>query len=129
QTGRLWLAWYALADDAARQGLYLLQLDPSTGEAAAGAGSMPAPASGSIVNDTPKLGLACARTCRLAYVDSSHGGRIVSWAPGDHSPTVVASSRSGDLRSPTSGYLADGRLWVAWADRTANRIVAKLGDA
>jgi von Willebrand factor type D domain len=130
QGGRLWLAWYAQASDPARQGLYLLQLDPSTGGAAAGAVPVLAPASGDSVNNTAKLGLACARTCRLVYVDSaSSGGRIVSWAPGDRAPTLVASSRSGDLRSPTAGYLADGRLWVAWADRSANRIEAKLGDA
>jgi hypothetical protein len=126
-SGRLWLAWYAAANDQAHSGLYLLQLDPATGEPLAGVTPFLAPLSYS--SNTPRLGLACAATCRLVYIDSSsHGHRVLSWEPGDHAPTTVATSPTGDFQTPTAGYRSDRRLWVAWADRSTTRIDAKLGD-
>jgi hypothetical protein len=122
-TRRLWLAWYADGGSTpARAGLYMLQLDPATGEPVSGVSAAHAPASAN-VNFAERLALACASSCRLVYED---GTRLLSWAPGESSPATVAYGVNV-LSSPAAAYTSDGRLWVVWVDGSV--LYAKLGDA
>ncbi len=122
--GRLWLAWYVIADNEAQSGLYMLQLDPASG-AAAGT-PVQVPGSGSIDNDLGHLALACAQICRIVY-DNADSSQLESWAPGDAAPAAVATDPGG-LRDPTAAYTADGRLWVTWTQSSDQHVLAKLGD-
>lgn len=124
--GRLWLAWHSVGSGPA-DGLYMLALDPATGGAAAGATPLRAPDSGS-GNVQPRLPLACAATCRVAYTDSRDPstGTLDSWAPGESSPTVVAH----DSGIHAVGATYAGRdLWATWVSGDGNHLLAKLGDA
>jgi hypothetical protein len=126
-SGRLWLAWHSVGSGSA-DGLYMLALDPATGGAAAGATPLHAPESNS-GNVQPRLPLACAATCRVAYTDSraASTGTLDSWAPGESSPTVVA--HDSGIHAVGATYAADGRLWVTWVSGDGNHLLAKLGDA
>ena len=127
-TGRLWLAWYVLADNAAEDGIYLMQLDPATGAAAGPA--VQVPQSGSIDNETPTLSLVCAQGCRVVYesrVTSTES--IVSWAPGEAGPTTVFDGSGQSVRNVVTARAPDGRVWVSWTDVGAERMYATLGDA
>lgn len=126
--GRLWIAWYAGASDPAKAALYMLELDPATG-AALGA-AMQVPDSADLADNTNPLAMACAQSCRLVYVDSTSGGaRLVSWAPGDAAPALVATGSGGaGVSSPAAAFTSDGRLWASWTGRE-DRLFAKLGDA
>ncbi len=82
--GRIWFAWL---DNRAFRGAVagyprLLELDPSTLEPRSKSVAMPG------VSAT-RIGLACAASCRI--VAQSAEGDIVSWGPGERSPTRVAS--------------------------------------
>ena len=127
--GRLWIAWYSNA--TAGTGLFVQQLDPTTG-APAGA-PMKAPASESAYNNSFGSALTCAATCRLVYGNSPPAGpanAVVSWWPGQSAPTTIANlAGSGESagRVLTAAYRADGRLWTAWFDGKTYR--ASLGDA
>jgi hypothetical protein len=127
--GHLWIAWYSNATGAT--GMYLQQLDPVTG--APLAPPVLAPASESVNNNSFGSVLACSASCRLVYGNSPAAGpadTIVSWWPGQATPTAIANlagSGQGAGRVLTAAYRADGRLWVAWYDGKTYR--ATLGDA
>lgn len=127
-TGRLWLAWYVLANNDAQNGIYVMQLDPATGAAAGPATQVPD--SGSIDNEGPSLALACSQACRVIY-ESRVGSidNIVSWAPGEVGPTTVFDGRGQSVRNEVVARASDGRVWVTWTDVGAERMYAKLGDA
>jgi len=127
-SGRLWLAWYEIADDAARSGLYLVQLAASGDRVAAGARPQLVPGSNTVDDLTPQPALACAAACRLVYGDAGTPTQLDSWAPGQARPTVVASDSQG-FSDPTAAYTTDGRLWVTWAEPDSSRLFATLGDA
>ena len=128
-SGRVWLAFYSNATGAI--GEWMVQLDPATGQPVPGTAQKAPLSETSDNNNGYGVGFACAAVCRIAYeeTDAALGitsGRIVTWAPGE-TPTVVGGSPGGDVGSPTIAYRPDGRLWVAWVDRRAGRVVAKLG--
>jgi hypothetical protein len=126
--GRLWLAWYVLANNAAQNGIYLMQLDPSTGAAAGPA--VQVPQSGSIDNETPTLSLVCAQACRVVYESQAASTEsIVSWTPGEAGPTTVFDGHGQSVRNVVTARAPDGRVWVSWTDVGAERMYAKLGDA
>ncbi len=80
--GRIWLAWLDTTGyDAVRGVPRLAELDPTL---AARSKALAPPA---LVAD--KIELACATSCRL--VAQSAAGDIVSWGPGERSPTRIAS--------------------------------------
>ncbi|MDX6618201.1 MAG: hypothetical protein QOK36_587 [Gaiellales bacterium] len=126
--GHLWVAWYSNA--AGGTGIFMQQLDPAT--AAALGPPAKAPASESSNNNSFGTSLVCAATCRVVYGDSPAAGptdTIVSWSPGEASPTTIANlagTGEGAGRVLTAAYRGDGRLWVAWFDGTTYR--ASLGD-
>ena len=127
--GHLWIAWYSNA--TGNTGIYVQQLDPTTG-APLGPAAL-APSSESSNNNSFAVNLACAATCRVIYGNSPAAGpsnTIVSWWPGQAAPTTIANlagSSQGAGRVLASAYRADGRLWVAWFDGKTYR--ATLGDA
>jgi hypothetical protein len=126
--GHLWIAWYSNATGAT--GMYLQQLDPTTG-APMGTPAL-APNSESSNNNSFGAALACAATCRLVYGNSPAAGpadTIVSWWPGQTPTTIanLAGTGQGAGRVLTTAYRADGRLWVAWFDGKTYR--ATLGDS
>jgi hypothetical protein len=124
RTGRLWLAWYADGNTPSEAGLYMLQLDPATGQPMAGSSPLHAPGSGS--NDsTERLALACTQVCRLVYQDRT-GTRLLSWGPGETGATTVLSG-TDQLSYPAATYTFAGGLWIAWVD--GNRLQARFGDA
>jgi len=121
-TGRLWLAWYLGTSTAS--GLYLLELDPATGDVLPGATAQLAPGSSNVFNNNLRLPLACAQTCRFVYLDNQD--QLISWAPGEAQPTVTLAKRVDGVSKPAAAYAPDGRLWVTW--RARGHVFAKLGD-
>jgi von Willebrand factor type D domain len=127
-SGRLWMAWYEIANNPARSGLYLIQLDPSGGGVAPGTRPQLAPDSQTIDNNTAQPALACATVCRLVYQDTSTPTQLDSWTPGQARPVAIASDRLG-FSDPTAAYNTDGRLWVTWTEPHSRVLLAKLGNA
>ncbi|HTI33503.1 MAG TPA: hypothetical protein VL422_07480, partial [Miltoncostaea sp.] len=113
---RLWVAWYSNA--SGNIGIYMLQLDPTTGNPVAGASPVKVPQSESPANNGNHLALACAAVCRIVYgaqTSPTANLRLASWSPGEGAPTEVANNENLSLGLPlTAGYRADGRLWIAW---------------
>jgi hypothetical protein len=126
--GRLWIAWYQFTQNNA--GLRVQQIDPATGAPQGGPLTVPASASGD--NNATQLAFACASTCRIVYLETGANGastnRILSWAPGDPSPSLVA--KAGQVRDNlAAAYRADGRLWTLWFDKSGKgSYKAVLGD-
>jgi hypothetical protein len=99
--GRLWLAWLDTTGYSSVRGVpRLLELDPATLAARSKALAPP----GLIADDVE---LACAASCRL--VAQSAAGDIVSWGPGERSPTRVASYARApwDKRMTAPAWLID----------------------
>lgn len=117
--GRLWLVWYSNA--SGNTGLYAQQVDPATGGQLGS--PQKAPASDAVNNNSFRIAFACAVTCRVVYGTGGFPGRLVSWAPGESQATLVSTALGTDTagRVVTASYRADGRLWVAWSDRTNYR--------
>jgi hypothetical protein len=111
--GNIWVAWYDLD-----RGLVMRQIDGTTG-VPIGTTAI-APSSAITFNGDSRVALACnpiAPGCRVVYgsVDEHH---VLSWAPGEPAPTVVATLGKDDtLGQYHAAYRADGHLWVAWAVR------------
>jgi len=109
--GRIWLAWLDRRQypHAARGVARILELDPSTLEPRSDAVAIPR-----VVAD--RIDLACAGVCRL--VAQTAAGNIVSWAPGERSPTRVASAWRLKIGSAPAWLLAatyqSGHLIVAY---------------
>ena len=128
QTGRLWMAWYEIANNTSQSGLYLLQLDPLGSGVAPGATPQLAPDSQTIANLTAEPALACTTACRLVYQSTSKPTQLDSWTPGQASPTAIASDSRG-FSDPTAAYTTNGRLWTTWAQPHSSVLLAKLGNA
>jgi hypothetical protein len=134
--GRIWLAWLDRRNypQATRGLARILELDPSTLAPRSTAVAMP-----HVTAD--RLELACDEVCRL--VAQTAAGDIVSWAPGERSPTRVASAWRLKIGSEPAWLLAatyrSGHLVVAYhgnkgktryADATVrNAIRIVRGDA
>ncbi len=124
RSGRYWLAWYAIGPP---NGIRMVQIDPTSLKRLGPV--LRAPASSPIENNSTALALACAATCRVAYLEPDR--RLVAWAPGEASAALVAlgaNSASGTFWV-TAVYLPSGRLWIAWYDRKQNTYRAVTGDA
>ncbi len=126
--GRLWMAWYEIANNLARSGLYLIQLDPSGDGVKPGAHPQLAPGSQTIDDLSAQPALACAAVCRLVYQDTGSPTQLDSWTPGQARPTAIATDRLA-FSDPTAAYTTDGRLWVTWEEPHSGVLLAKLGDA
>ncbi len=119
--GRIWLAWLDTAGYAAARGVpRLVELDPST---LALRTELAVPG---LIAD--RIELACAATCRV--VAQSAAGDIVSWAPGERSPTRIASHynwpKGAAQPYPYPAFLLaasyrSGRLVVAYQQRSRGR--------
>ncbi len=119
--GGIWVAWYSNAGPSG-PGIYLQGIDPATG-APIGSPAY-APRSASVANNTAQrttlAGDPTGPGARVVYATQNGPAAplyLVSWAPGEGAPTVVARP----ARLPLNVYLAaarhaDGRLWVAWYD-------------
>ena len=111
----------------------MVQLDPATGLPVPNTQAM-APLSGTPDNNNNHgVGFACAAICRIAYEETDSTlvvstGRLLTWAPGDAAPTVVGGAAGRNVESPAIAYRPDGRLWVAWIDRSEDRIVRHAGQ-
>jgi hypothetical protein len=130
--GRYWLAWYAIGSVPRPSGLYIAQVDSATGTLAGPATLAPDSASPS--NNSLSIPMACnAQACRLVYHETAANGltttgRILTWAPGDTTPTPVLTVDAADNLG--TAYRGDGRLWIAWFERgTSNSYKFTLGDA
>lgn len=128
--GHVWLAWYvSLPENEA--GIYVMQLDPQTGLPLGPA--VEAPHSSTDVPADESFALACGPVCRLVYVNGdAEPNEVVSWAPGESSPTDIASGLIGGRQRPlgelTAAYTSSGRLWVSFADTSPGILFAVLGD-
>jgi hypothetical protein len=115
--GRLWLAWLDRRDySGAQRGVpRVLELDPSTLEPRTRAVAAPG-----LVAD--KIELTCGTACRV--VAQSATGDIVTWAPGERSPTLVVRklvSRNRVYTFPRELLAATyraGRLLVGYRGQT-----------
>jgi hypothetical protein len=107
--GRLWLSWLDHRDypHAVRGVPRILELDPSTLAPRSKVLRIPG-----VVAD--RMELACAASCRL--VAQSATGDVVSWAPGEHSPTRVAGHWE-------RGKLGDFPMWLLAATYRSGRLV------
>lgn len=113
--GRIWLAWLDNRDyrHAARGFPRILELDGSTLRPLSQAAAIPG-----LVAD--RIDLACASSCRVVAQTSL--GDIVSWAPGERSPTRVASHWD-------RGKYGDSPMWLLAATyRSGHLLVAYWGD-
>jgi hypothetical protein len=130
-TGATWLAYRTIVSGPADDGLYMRPLDGVTG-APIGV-SVRAPGSEEASSRTGGAApLVCSPAagggCRVVYASTGAVGakRVLSWAPGEAAPTVVAAAV--DPRAVAAAYRSDGRLWVTWLENDGTlRIV--LGDA
>jgi hypothetical protein len=121
--GHVWVAWYS---SGTSNGLYVQQLDATTGQPI-GAPAL-APGSNNIDNNAQGTALACAATCRLVYIDEPSGassGKLESWWIGQAAPTTIASMP--DTGVFADAYRSDGHLWVAWWN--GKTYSYELGDA
>ena len=128
QSGRLWMAWYEVANNPAQSGLYMLQLAPTGDGVEPGAKPLLAPGSATSDNLTAQPALACAAACRLIYADTGKSSQLDSWTPGQTRPTAIANDSRG-FSDPTAAYTTDGRLWVTWAEPHSGRLFAMLQGA
>ena len=87
ERGRLWLAWHD------RSGVKIAELDPAT----LAPRTKPLEAPGRVVE---RFELVCEVTCRLV-IESLETG-IHSWAPGERSPTKIASVTTCDAALSTA---------------------------
>jgi hypothetical protein len=129
--GHAWLAWYVSLPEN-ESGLYLMQIDPQTGVPLGQ--PVKAPHSTAAFAADESFALACRTACRLVYVDGDiDPDEVVSWAPGESSPTPVASGLVGGrprtFDELTAAYTAAGRLWVSFVDPSPGTLFATLGDA
>ena len=121
--GHLWAAWYS---SGASNGLYVQQLDQTTGQPMGA--PVFAPSSNNIDNNAQGTALSCAATCRLVYAVEPSGAssaELASWWIGQAAPTKIASMP--DTGVFADAYRSDGRLWVAWWNGKSYSYV--LGDA
>lgn len=121
--GRVWIAWYS---SAASNGMYVQQLDQTTGQPIGT--PVFAPSSNNIDNNAQGTALSCAATCRLVYAVEPSGAssaQLVSWWIGQAAPTKIASMP--DTGVFADAYRSDGRLWVVWWNGKSYSYV--LGDA
>ena len=128
-SGRVWLAWYVGVGSSA--GLYMMRLDSETGAAIGPALRVPGSDDGPAFSDP--VTMACAKECRLLFINPVSGGeQIVSWGPGESEATAVSPGILNDHpqapQSIVAAYTSDGRLWVAYYDAESRRYFAKLGD-
>ncbi len=140
--GRLWLAWY---DGRGDNEVRIVQLDPSTlAPRTRTALVAPVPRVMPPALSTDQLALACTTTCRLvlaASVPLSSGGfgtRLVTWAPGERSPTTLElglkPDKQGHYRHPAllAAGTRGGRLAVAYSYGSADygtTLNVAVGDA
>ena len=107
--GRLWLAWH----DAT--GVKIVELDP-VNLVPRTATPIRAPGRG-----VERFHMVCAATCRL--VIEAYRVVILSWAPGERSPTTIARGRNvfGETRSPRllAAAYRSGKLAVAYIPEDA----------
>jgi hypothetical protein len=101
--GRLWLSWH----DAS--GVKIVELDPAT---LVPRTATPIRAPGRVVE---RFHMACAATCRLV-IEAFRVG-ILSWAPGERSPTTIARAVNvGEKRAPwlLAAAYRSGKLAAAY---------------
>ncbi len=105
--GNVWLAWYDLD-----HGVVLRQLDGATGSPLGAPAA--APSSVLIFNAGSRVALACnpaGAGCRVVY-RAANEHQLLSWAPGEATPTTVATvpadSRSAPTTRPTGPTVASG---------------------
>jgi hypothetical protein len=121
--GHVWAAWYS---SGASNGLYVQQLDQTSGQPI-GAPVL-APGSNNIDNNAQGTALACAASCRLVYAVEPSGAssaELASWWIGQAAPTKIASMPDTGVFS--DAYRSDGHLWVAWWN--GKTYSYELGDA
>ena len=129
--GRIWLAWLDTTGYSAVRGIpRLLELDPSTLAARSKALAPPG-----LIAD--KVELACAASCRL--VAQSAAGDIVSWGPGERSPTRIASHFIWPKRAaqPTpypawllaASYRSGASWWRITNRRPEERLETRYGSS
>jgi hypothetical protein len=107
--GRIWLSWLDHRDypHAVRGVPRILELDASTLAPRSKVLGIP----GAVAD---RMELVCAASCRL--VAQSDAGDIVSWAPGERSPTRVAAHWE-------RGKLGDSPMWLLAASYRSGRLV------
>ena len=107
--GRLWLAWH----DAS--GVKMVELDPAS---LVPRTATPIRAPGRVVE---RFHMVCAATCRL--VIEAYRVGILSWAPGERSPTTIAKAVNlfGERRAPRllAAAYRSGKLAVAYIPNDA----------
>jgi len=130
-SGRLWLAWYALAlGYGTPAGLYMEQLNPATGATEPGAAPQLVPDSSSPTAGQT-LTLACNSICHIVYPPNGSKTELVSWSPGQAAPVTVLQIGTHAFASLIGAAAApDGRIWVvyAYADSATEQVDARLGD-
>jgi len=125
--GHYWLAWYNAK--SSNLGVYVLQIDPSSGAPIGSA--MLAPSSSTNSNfGQDQFQIECAASCRLIYHGTTGAGAdsggLLTWWPGDAAPVAVSGAASKTGSWFGGAYTPDGRLWITWWDGTSVRAV--LGD-
>jgi hypothetical protein len=136
-SGRVWLAWYSDATGAG--GIYLVQVNPTTGSPIGKATSVPNSYLGDW-NAQNRINLVCAATCRVVYwsITQTNNAQptphVMSWALGSK-PVQIAQLTPTLLSLPSlaATYRSDGKLAIAWYDRKggspAQGYYAELGNA
>jgi hypothetical protein len=124
--GRYWLAWYNGRDPF---GVYLLQIDPTTGQPIGSAA--PAPSSAALQNGEGRFALACAAQCRVVFHESdapgNHTSKLGVWGVGDANTTTV----SGPVQPGpfiTAAAVPNGGMWLAWHEDGTPAYHAELAN-
>jgi hypothetical protein len=126
--GRYWLAWANGATD--HVGVYLLQIDPATGQPIGSAAL--APSSNTPFNGEGRIALACGSTCRALYHEADAQGNTIPklgvWGAGDSGVTTV----SGPVQPNafiTEAAESNGGLWIVWHEDGTAAYHAELASA
>ncbi|MDQ3914561.1 MAG: hypothetical protein M3323_04405 [Actinomycetota bacterium] len=127
-TGEMWVAWYSNQTDA--EGVWIQEIDPSTGQAVGAPARMPGSFTPFQGNDESSQEIQrtpiAAREGGGVFVAYSSGYpvtlRILVWKVGTPNPLVVARHGSRELSNPALAADPEGRLWVLWSQPNASGV-------
>jgi hypothetical protein len=125
--GRYWLSWYNSRNPL---GVYLLQLDPASGQPIGSAALAPRSTDGLNFGDG-RMALACGATCRVVYHEADAQGNntpyLDVWGAGDADSTRVTGPVQPNV-SIAATPRPSGGMWIVWHEDGTPAYHAAMAD-